>query len=1217
MRSLARLIPGIGGLLAVWLFLPRALVDRGPYLQIVGHYSGGGTTPVAIGSGPNTDLRLTETGVAPLHGWLIRSTHGALTYVQASTSRGSQRIRAGAFPGKPWNSFERVANADTVRVYDNGRLARTDVITFLDARVVELSSADGETRTTLLPEADRQGVPLADRDGVIRSWLMRCGGRIGFAPAQSCAKKTFAPLSLLGRAAFWWRAPARVPQSNIPQWLGGGWIRNGPTIENAFARFNDGPPRYIPEINSSLDPVSDAGYVLYRTGRSDPRPRIARSSSFEKSVVLEHGTVEQRVGETEVAAGDVLSLGDTYFVVDASATGQIALRPVEKHDRFHFFYSLSAGRFNFATRVQRVPLDAKQPLAIEGISGAGSATGLPPASTSPAEAERSATMWRLPVAARFGVASGAAPGTAMRLRIADAHAVGKKAGASASFVNVVHGRGSGDLAPISNSLKHGTRTPFAGHLVAFYGMTPPYEQLVPPLVLCAALMFLGYVAAGAILAVTAAPLMGRGVRMLSRAFALVALACIFFLIVTGTLIMAHMAAHDLLIGKADYYHRQLFYLFLTAALITAIVAAIRPGQDNRLDVPAWMGFPLSLRVLIGSAALLLLWQLADFLAFRLVAPAAVPTGPIKVQLISAVALTLLFVLTGIAAVSPEQSRRWTMIRWIIAIVAAAVIVAASFYGLKTSALLAGGVVAFWGVVYGIGRQPPPRRLADIRAEAASRSRWSNLRLRIRDGRRRIRERWGVLAARHRMLIGIGIVILASGAFMGSGRDGVGVKPAEFAVWFLAPGICALLALDFRRRESNGAQTTGRRLTPPGWLIGLVAPIAPAWRKFRSFCSEWRWLLRFAAMLAVLLFLLLLYRSLVSPALIVSAFVPIFALLVLVRWTERPPGENADVHWSESLRRSVRLYVPVLLTILTIELVVNVFYAGYGDFGPLLVLVPSIAFLTVIWALSPDYSEMATTDAPAEGSTSTAEAQPDGPPEDAAHEQPQEAAQVPAQQQPPPPRHIGLRLSVAGIFLLTCLWGGVVAWNLVQSPIAAEIAGTSATRATKRFLTRSAPWFTKEGSWSTDSLWIANGYYDRERMLANLHSDLVFVALVQAFGVRDAIVVLGVFGLLVALSFASLGVKMSRWSGSHPNPTVRLQTRRTTLLLYFAGIYVAVELIVHVGSSLNAMWQTGVTLPWISSGGSASLGFGGLCAIALALAMTSLTTAETSEQENAE
>ena len=109
----------------------------------------------------------------------------------------------------------------------------------------------------------------------------------------------------------------------------------------------------------------------------------------------------------------------------------------------------------------------------------------------------------------------------------------------------------------------------------------------------------------------------------------------------------------------------------------------------------------------------------------------------------------------------------------------------------------------------------------------------------------------------------------------------------------------------------------------------------------------------------------------------------------------------------------------------------------------------------------------------------------------------------------------------------------------------------------------------------------------------------------------------VFGILIVVSLASLGVKMSRWSGTHQNATVRLQSRRTTLILYFAGIYLAIELIVHVGSSLNAMWQTGVTLPWISSGGSASVGFGGLCAIALTLAITGLTSAEIGAQETAQ
>ncbi|HEX7678405.1 MAG TPA: hypothetical protein VF713_09795, partial [Thermoanaerobaculia bacterium] len=156
MKVAGRLIPGIGGILATWLFMPHALVDRGPYLQVVGHYSQPGATPVTIGSGPETDLRLTETGVAPLHGWLVRLP--SLKYVHESTSQGSQLTHAGLFPGERWNSFERLQSGDTVSVFAQGRLLRNDVVTLLNASTVELASADGESRKTLLPDGDGHGV---------------------------------------------------------------------------------------------------------------------------------------------------------------------------------------------------------------------------------------------------------------------------------------------------------------------------------------------------------------------------------------------------------------------------------------------------------------------------------------------------------------------------------------------------------------------------------------------------------------------------------------------------------------------------------------------------------------------------------------------------------------------------------------------------------------------------------------------------------------------------------------------------------------------------------------------------------------------------------------------------------------------------------------------------------------------------------------------------
>jgi cell division protein FtsW (lipid II flippase) len=1195
--KVGRLIPGIGGILAAWLFMPHALVDRGPYLQVVGHYSQPGAAPVTIGSGPETDLRLTESGVAPLHGWLLRSP--SLKYVHDSTSQGSQLTHAGFFPGERWNSFERLQSGDTVSVLDQGRLLRTDVVTLLDARTVELISAKGESRKTLLPDGDGHGVPLPDVDGNVRSWLIRCEGKVGFSAVSTCGH-TFRELSLLGRIGFSFRTPVRPPEgAPLPEWLRKGQIRKGSAVNNAFAQINNGDPRFIPQVNDAIDPAPDAGYVLYRSGRKKALPRIARTGSFDRSVIIHRGNKDIPVGETLLSPDDTLSLGETYFRVEQAANGQITLRTAEKDDRFHFFYSLSAGRLNFATRVQPLPRSPAPPLTIEAVGGTGSATVLPPPETA-FNAATSSSSWQLPVAARFAAAGAAQPATGLRIPISTVRTDGAGTALHASFLAAPSRQRPPDLFPAA-SLDDGKETQFAGHVIELHGRTPQYEQRFPPLAMCVALLVLGYVAAGAIVYASDDPRNNPVFRRLLRVFVYIALACISFLIMVGVLMMSRMAALDLLIGKPDYYHRQLVYSYATVLLVTAIVAGLYARrEDNSLAIPSWMGFPLSLSVIVFGGGLLFLWQLVDFLAFYETTPTRIPwTSPIAAQLIASAILLLLFMVTGWILLRFEDSST----KHFVCLPLAGVLSSALFLmhkGMTALGGIAAGVFILWLIVYAVSCAPKALRLSDTRPETERVSYgryWWN---RGRESWRLTRQRWGVLQARQRLLIGIGLAVLGSGAVIGSGREGVGVKPAEFAVWFLAPGLCAMLAIDFQRKDAEkDSNEQSNEFSPawPRWLARSLTPMMPSLRRVKGwFVRWWRECMIGLCDLAMGV-LLVLYNTLLSPLLIVAAFAGPIALLSFASLAARPPAEDADPdHWLERLRSPIRLYVPVLLTILTIEVLIDFFYVIEGDLGPLLVLVPSIAFLTVIWALSPDYSELSEPPPPLNEATEKS------------------AEESPARETQTRPRQLGMRTAVAALFLATCLWGGVVAFEFVKSPFAAEMGGRSAARATKRFLTTSAPWFTKEGSWSTEALWLANGYRTHEHMLANLHSDLVFVALVQSFGAGYAVLTLVVFGFLIVVSLASLGVKMSRWSGAHRNATVRLQSRRTTLLLYFAGIYLAIELIVHVGSSLNAMWQTGVTLPWISSGGSASIGFGGLCAIALTLAITGLTSAETGAQE---
>ena len=587
-RLLLRLVPGLGAALALGVFLPAALVDRGSYLQIVGHHAPWNGGPLAIGSGPQADLRLTEAGVAPLHGWLVRSGD-TVTYVHAAITESSQRVD-GPSDAATWRCFERLESGDSLTVREGGREVGAEVVTLVDALAIELRSAAGQTRRTLLAATDDAPTPLPEGDGSLRSWLIRCAGKIGFSATDSCGP-SFRPLPLMRRIGFSLGRPVHPPrQATVPQWLEGGWIRRARTLDNGFARVGD-QLRFVPAANGAHDGAAvTRGYALYRQGRRT-EPRIARVGPPERSLTLHHGKRQVAVGEVELHDGDVLSLGDTYFTVSFSAS-EVTLRALEKVDRFHFFPSLSAGRLNFTSRVQ--PLPAAAPLIVDGVGGSGEAVVLGvPWSEHPQAPPAS---WRLPLPrwlapTATGSALAARPGGppgAVRERIA---IVQVEAGEPyhASLTATPDPRLPRELYPSSPQLADGGTTRLAGHLVELHARTPRFEQLFSPLLIVLALLILGSIAAGAVLDASSGA--EPAYASLLRVFVLFALACIWFLLVVGVLLMSHMAAHDLLLGKADYYHRQLFYSFATAAVVTAILAGIGKRRRAGLEVPAWMGFP--------------------------------------------------------------------------------------------------------------------------------------------------------------------------------------------------------------------------------------------------------------------------------------------------------------------------------------------------------------------------------------------------------------------------------------------------------------------------------------------------------------------------------------------------------------------------------------------------------------------------------------------------
>lgn len=259
------------------------------------------------------------------------------------------------------------------------------------------------------------------------------------------------------------------------------------------------------------------------------------------------------------------------------------------------------------------------------------------------------------------------------------------------------------------------------------------------------------------------------------------------------------------------------------------------------------------------------------------------------------------------------------------------------------------------------------------------------------------------------------------------------------------------------------------------------------------------------------------------------------------------------------------------------------YGARADLGPLMVIVPSVVGMLAVWAFP----------------------------------------WSPAQRRK---GRVAVRLAVFGLTLLALslfVEGFVLVTEVFQDQVT-EIprVGRSIERAIDRFATYQNTWYTTPGWWSTRAHWIAAGFYGdgREVYLSNLHSDLAYIALMQSWGLRRALLVLALFGLLAGGLIAAgehcidaaggLVRRVARHARDLPGALGDAMGERAEgdarrwaaigYFCYFAAFYVVSEIVVHVGTCFNTLPQTGITMPWVSSGGSAAIGFALLVGVALGL-----------------
>jgi cell division protein FtsW (lipid II flippase) len=159
----------------------------------------------------------------------------------------------------------------------------------------------------------------------------------------------------------------------------------------------------------------------------------------------------------------------------------------------------------------------------------------------------------------------------------------------------------------------------------------------------------------------------------------------------------------------------------------------------------------------------------------------------------------------------------------------------------------------------------------------------------------------------------------------------------------------------------------------------------------------------------------------------------------------------------------------------------------------------------------------------------------------------------------------------------------IAW---LAPDAAEQSG-ELRKVQERLALWRQPWRFLVGEQILQNSWALAGHRGTFQWFNNLHSDFVFTAVVRCLSpLWGGVVVLAIclFPLL------TLGAARLRWPTLSPQPsseTLATQQHATyqSLVLVFGGIYLFAQGFIHLGSVLRLTPMTGVTLPWISSGGT--------------------------------
>ena len=1056
--------------------IARAFYRTGPYLEITGHYADARAPLLQAGSAPSSHLRLTEPDVDDLEGWLVPSRLSFSYYHAAPASPAyiplARDVLAGAVE---------INTGDAI-----GDGIYLQPIQFFDAIRFTLKTRDGDY-FVIVPARDGAVVPLVDRAGG-RVWIAYCNSRLYWSAGGDCSGLTpFASTLLAGTG----RMIHVYPPPAGASWLADAHVVFKSREKKAFMLLGRG------QLTSVMNPlaldlrVATGPFAVWKRAGSD-RVFVSRTGPAGQAVHVLRGKEWRNVGfARNLPYGTVLVLGTTAFRVEREGD-VIRLVAVERRDRFHFFPSLSSGRLNFTNRVYR--FRERDSLEVVGVA---EGTRRAPVSATVRSSGEIETV-PLPLAAQPAAPPVSSPTTPMLLATVRTFEIDDLVGVNAPRTGP-HAPPHGMTPAV---VRNGEAFLLGGHVLEYHNEVPRYEQLVPP-----AIFALLAVAAVVIITI-ATRRKGDGEDLDSdivRGAVAIATGIIAVLMVAGVSLMSHMAAVHTLVGKADYYHRQLFYSFVTLALVAAILIRDRAAKNPLAE---WRSFfPISMRVLVAYGITLVAVHVVDLVAFHLITGELdLASGPVQ-DAISRAATIAIFTLALYSAAVASTAMRSLIAAGCMAV--AGILLFA--FGYLTAAMLVLAVLLLPAAVWA---RKKPRAL------------------------RLYREPWSRAVL---LILGASMLVLSLG--VSSARGGGGVKPSEFAIWFLAIAMASLLSERFRPASSDAKTHDERRLVA-GALVCALLLLAAVW----NFRYMWGRVLVWTLPPLALIFVFRLASNRVAEA----------------ARSKAPRSKLFD-----SIHTLVVRWRVIIMILLVIEVLLAATYATAGDFGPLLVLMPALALVVMSWSFAPD--------------------------EDKASRAGRFAA-----------------LGAVGAALVWMVASGAL---FVASEWALRFKEESVSRAAKRFTTFAEPWYTKEGAWSVSAKWLADGFYgEREPMIANLHSDLAFIAALRTFGRGIAAWgLLGCYFVIIVLSLACAWVVIRRSAkielSTDATPAEKIVTmqralhsRQVALMLIFAAFYLELEIAVHIASAFNAFPQTGVTLPWISSGGSAAVAFAGLLAIVFAHAI---------------